>query len=199
MMKRLVNWTFCLLLICSGWGVGCSSSENMPEQEEIVDNPSEEKNDITADLCTDNASPEAEKVYTYLRNCWGKKMLSGTMANVDWNINEAVWVKRHAGKYPAIACFDYMNLPSSPANWIDYGNTKVVEDWWNAGGIVAACWHWNVQDDGAVRQQLRFLFDVGFGIVFIVDFAHDFFNNILKGGDSGSAAEFINDHHKVIA
>lgn len=37
-----------------------------------------------------------------------------------------------------------MNLPASPADWIDYNKTSVVEDWWNAGGLVAACWHWNV-------------------------------------------------------
>ena len=125
-MKRLVNWTFCLLLICSGWGVGCSSSEDIPEQEEIIDNSSEEGNEISAYLCTDNASREAQKVYTYLRNCWGKKMLSSTMANVDWNINEAVWVKRHVGKYPAIACFDYMNLPSSSYHNLSNWQAKMV-------------------------------------------------------------------------
>lgn len=66
------------------------------------------------------------------------------MANVAWNVNEAIWVNRQTGKHPAIACFDYMNLPASPADWIDYNKTSVVEDWWNAGGLVAACWHWNV-------------------------------------------------------
>ena len=142
-MNRFVNWFFCLILILSGFSTGCSSSEELPE-EAIIDPTPVEKNEITADLCIDNPSREAIKIYTYLRNCWGKKILSSSMANVDWNINEAIWVKRHAGKYPAIACFDYMNLPSSPANWIDYGNTQVVEDWWNAGGMVAACWHWNV-------------------------------------------------------
>ena len=66
------------------------------------------------------------------------------MANVAWNINEVNWVNQHTGKYPAIACFDYMHLPSSPSNWINYGDTKIIEDWWDQGGLIAACWHWNV-------------------------------------------------------
>lgn len=143
-MSKFFYWSFCLLLILAGWGVGCSSSNDVIEKEENMEGNPDDKYIITEKLCTKNASKEAVKVYTYLRNCWGKKMLSSTMANVDWNVNEAVWVNRHVGQYPAIACFDYMNLPSSPANWIDYGKTQVIEDWWKAGGLIAACWHWNV-------------------------------------------------------
>jgi len=138
-MKIIYN---CLIYIAL-WGIatGCSSSE----EEYPVGSPETESNVlIKKELCTQNATDEAKRVYTYLRNCWGKKTLSSSMANVAWNVNEAVWVNRHTGNYPAIACFDYMNLPASPTDWIDYRKTSVVEDWWNAGGLVAACWHWNV-------------------------------------------------------
>lgn len=139
-MKNIYN--FLIYFIFCGIGAGCSSSsgEDFPAPEsEPVDNSL-----IKKELCTEGASVEAKKVYTYLRNCWGRKTLSSTMANVTWNVNEAIWVNRQTGKYPAIACFDYMNLPASPADWIDYNKISVVEDWWNAGGLVAACWHWNV-------------------------------------------------------
>ena len=66
------------------------------------------------------------------------------MANVAWNTDEAEWVGRFTGKYPAIAFFDYIHLASSPANWIDYGDISPVKDWWDAGGLVGAGWHWNV-------------------------------------------------------
>ncbi len=88
--------------------------------------------------------PAAVKVYEYLLSIYGTKTLSASMANVNWNIAEAELVKKATGKYPAIATFDYIHLAWSPANWIDYTHTKVAEDWWNANGLIAAGWHWNV-------------------------------------------------------
>lgn len=105
--------------------------------------------DVT--LCTPNPLPQARKVYDYLLGIYGEKTLSGTMANVNWNIAEAELVHQATGKYPAIAFFDYIHLYASPANWIDYSDTQVAEDWWNAGGLVGAGWHWLVPnvEDGA--------------------------------------------------
>ncbi|WP_163713231.1 glycosyl hydrolase [Mangrovibacterium lignilyticum] len=95
-------------------------------------------------LVTANPSPEAVNVFQFLLENYGSKAVSAAMANVSWNVNEAEWVYQHTGKYPAMATFDYVHLQSSPANWIDYSNTAVVEDWWNENGLVAAGWHWNV-------------------------------------------------------
>jgi len=66
------------------------------------------------------------------------------MSNVAWNINEAEWVKQHTGKYPAITTFDYIHLPFSPANWINYSDITFIQNWWNNNGIVSAGWHWLV-------------------------------------------------------
>ena len=95
-------------------------------------------------LCTQNPSTQAQKVYDFLIQNYGKKIISGSMAAVNWNTNEADWVYKHTGKYPALNCFDYVHLYASPANWIDYSNTTIVENWWNNNGLVAAMWHWNV-------------------------------------------------------
>lgn len=95
-------------------------------------------------LVVSNPSAEAKRVYQFLTDNYQQKVLTGTMANVSWNINEAEWVNKHTGKYPALNCFDYIHLYASPANWINYEDTKVVEEWWNANGLVAAMWHWNV-------------------------------------------------------
>lgn len=95
-------------------------------------------------LVTPNPSQEANNVYQFLRQNYGKMTISGVHANVNWNTNEAQWVYKHTGKYPALNCFDYVHLLNSPANWIDYGQTQVVEDWWNNNGLIAANWHWNV-------------------------------------------------------
>ena len=101
-------------------------------------------NTIKTNLVATNASKEAKNVYNFLRENFGKKSISGTMANVSWNTNEAEWINKHTGKYPALNGFDLVHLYASPANWINYNETKVIEDWWNANGLVTIMWHWNV-------------------------------------------------------
>lgn len=105
------------------------------------------KDTVAPQPCTENASEAARKVYDLLRNAYGNSILSSTMANVSWNINEAELVKKEIGSYPAIAFFDYIHLHYSPTGWIDYNRTDVVENWWNSGGIPGACWHWRVPKD----------------------------------------------------
>ncbi len=66
------------------------------------------------------------------------------MANVNWNVENADAVFNLTGKYPAMNTFDYVHLPFSPANWIDYSDITPVKNWSDAGGIVSLMWHWNV-------------------------------------------------------
>lgn len=99
---------------------------------------------VASTLCTPNPLQQAQNVYDFLVENYGQKIVSGVMANVNWNTNEAEWVYQHTGKYPALNCFDYIHLYASPANWIDYSDISVAEDWWNRNGLVAANWHWNV-------------------------------------------------------
>lgn len=99
---------------------------------------------ITSSLVTPSPSPEAVNVYNFLLENYRKNIISATMANVSWNINEAEWVKQHTGKFPAMVTFDYGHLPASPANWIDYSQTAVVENWWGQKGLISAGWHWIV-------------------------------------------------------
>lgn len=99
---------------------------------------------IDSELATSNPSTEAVNVYNYLVENYGTQCLSSVHANVNWNINEAEWVKYHTGKYPAMTTVDYIHLPASPANWIDYSQTSFLEDWWDNNGLVCANWHWIV-------------------------------------------------------
>ena len=89
-------------------------------------------------------SPEAENLLQYLKEIEGEKTLSGTTANVNWNINEAKWVNKHTGKWPALNFFDFIHLPFSPSNWIDYSNITEVYNWHKNSGIVGCMWHWNM-------------------------------------------------------
>lgn len=88
---------------------------------------------------------EAQQVFDFLQDTYEQKTISGMMANVAWNTDEAEQVFAWTGKYPALNCFDYIHLNASAlGSWIDYGDITPVRDWWSQGGLVAAMWHWNV-------------------------------------------------------
>ena len=94
---------------------------------------------------TPRRSCEAEQLLCCLQSVAGEKTLSGTMANVSWNLNEAKWVKRHTGKWPALCGFDYIHHPySAKGGWIDYTDIDEITSWNSQGGVVCIMWHWNV-------------------------------------------------------
>ena len=96
-------------------------------------------------------SPEAERLLKYMRDNVGVKMLSGVSACINWNQNEALWVQKHTGKYPAINGFDFIHhVYSSPGGWIDYDNITPAKSWADNNGVVAAMWHWGMKtNDGS--------------------------------------------------
>lgn len=151
-----------------------ASAENVILKEDITISFSTKASAVyTTELITPNSSVQAQKVFRFLKDNYEKKIVSGTMANVAWNVNEAEWVHSHTGKYPALNCFDFIHHPfSSPSSWIDYSNTLVVEDWWNNNGLVAAMWHWNVPKDISVSNPSEFAFytkDTSFDVSKISD------------------------------
>ena len=96
-------------------------------------------------------SDEAKNLLTYLEENVGKKILTGTHACVNYNTNEAEWVYRHTGKYPAINTIDFIHdIYSSSDGWINYSGTALWRNWTKAGGIMSAMWHWNMPtNDGS--------------------------------------------------
>ncbi len=114
---------------------------------------------LNKSLVNPNATAATQKVFSYLLENYENKILSGTMAEVNWNTNEAEMVYQWTGKYPAMNCFDYVHIYVSPANWIDYDDITPVKDWWDAGGLVSMMWHWNVPvEDPAVDPDAGYNF-----------------------------------------
>ena len=114
---------------------------------------------IKTNLCNENASPEAKRLYTKLVRNYGKNIISGAMAIDEvqnqyhgWNSEYAKLVGQKIGNTPLLNGFDYGHLSSSPANWINYGDISPVTDWYNEGGIVSAMWHWNVPDKEPLHE-----------------------------------------------
>ncbi len=87
------------------------------------------------------ASLPALKQYKFLRDNYGLKTLSATMSYVSFNTNEAQWVHKHTGKWPAMNCFDFIHLGENYAN---YYNLDDFQDWYDNNGMVLAMWHWRV-------------------------------------------------------
>lgn len=136
----------CTAMLFSGCDKKESGAEPTPPPGPTPPDPPTPTEDTTLyvcdELCTPNPSPEALKLYTYLRKTYGRKVLSGAMANVNWNINEAEWVKYHTGKYPAMTCFDMIQSTMTD-DWAkkQYASFAIYEDWWANNGIIMGMWH----------------------------------------------------------
>lgn len=90
-------------------------------------------------------SDQAKKLLTYLEENVGQKILTGTHACVNYNINEAEWVYKHTGKYPAINTIDFIHdIHSASGSWINYSSSTLWRNWTKEGGIMSAMWHWNM-------------------------------------------------------
>lgn len=98
-------------------------------------------------LVNPNATVQAKNVHNFLIENHGKKILSGAMANVNNNNDFAGWIKTKTGKDVAITGYDFIHLPESGENWIDYTDITPAETQWNANGLVSYMWHWRVPAD----------------------------------------------------
>lgn len=101
---------------------------------------------IKTELCNQDATKEAKRLYTDLVAIYGKKMISGAMAQDSWNSDYAAWVNEKTGKSVKLNGFDYQHMPNSgKPGFVDYADIQCVADWYdNGNGIVSAMWHWNV-------------------------------------------------------
>ncbi|MDO5576078.1 MAG: glycosyl hydrolase, partial [Fibrobacter sp.] len=115
--------------------------------------------DISAKLVTPNASENARKMYSFLKENFGKKVISGVMTNRTMENDgkntpftvekqeEVAWIIDASKKAPALLGFDFMHGTgaSSDNMWhIGYTSAAIsmAEDMFKKGGIPAFCWHW---------------------------------------------------------
>ena len=87
----------------------------------------------------------AQRLYSIFADNYGKKIISGVMADVNWNTSLATKVKTLTGSAPAMNCFDFLHIFVPGGNgWIDYADITPVTSWARQGGIVQLMWHFNV-------------------------------------------------------
>lgn len=115
------------------------------------------KFDISPVPVNENATEPTKKLYSYLLSQFGKATLSGAMAEVNHNTQNADYINSITGKYPAINTFDFVHFcqsaPLNPSTWIDYTDNSIEEGWYNNGGIVSYMWHWAVPNSQADEKK----------------------------------------------
>jgi len=112
--------------------------------------------DISATPVTPNATDGAKKIYSFLRENFGKKTISGIMTgDMDGYTMDADF-KTHAdpsnvytrsGKYPALVGVDFLFAtgPKASDSWyMEYTEKGIslAKNLWSQGGIPAFTWHW---------------------------------------------------------
>ena len=136
-MKHLFYRQSILLFVLLCSVCSCHAVEPVPTTEPV-----------TYTLCNAQATAETQRLWAVLCSEYGKRALSGVVANVDWNTREAENVYKWTGRYPALNVFDFINIHASrdvnKQGWLDYSDLTPVTDWYDAGGIVGCMWHWQV-------------------------------------------------------
>ena len=90
---------------------------------------------------TANPTEQVTKLYNYLRQNFGKRVLTAATASSALDTDMADKIFDMTGKYPVINSFDFLHhinsAPLNPTDWMDYTDMSSVEKWWNNGGVVA--------------------------------------------------------------
>jgi mannan endo-1,4-beta-mannosidase len=84
---------------------------------------------------------------SYLVDNYGTNVLSGQYCDTGWRGKEFQVVNKVTGKTPAVLGLDFIEYtPSRVANGSTSRATDFAIDFWNNGGIVTFCWHWNAPE-----------------------------------------------------
>ncbi|WP_173130858.1 glycosyl hydrolase [Paenibacillus tritici] len=94
---------------------------------------------VSTTLINPDASPEARSLMNFLDRQYGRKLISGQQT-----LEDAEWIFRQTGKYPAILATDVMDYsPSRVEKGATSTEIEKIIAWHKRGGIISLCWHWN--------------------------------------------------------
>ncbi len=129
-----------------------SLSATLTVTQKGLSKPEIDKSKIPTTPVNANAISSAKKLYTFLRDNYGVKTLSGVQSCMAHTNDYVDAVANLTGKHPALAGYDFLFLQFSPtpASWSwkqDYTDVSNQVAHWNAGGIICYMWHWNAPKD----------------------------------------------------
>lgn len=130
--------------VYKSWGWIWLDSLTVTPAEAIPDSVFE----VEARLVNPNATKEAQQLFAYLCDCYGKYTLAGQHSSYGTIGAECYAIHNVTGKYPAIIGMDMMDY--SPAR-VQHGTKGYSIDqaikFHKQGGIVTFCWHWNAPNN----------------------------------------------------
>lgn len=99
---------------------------------------------ITSSLVNTNSTANTKKLYSFLKDSYGKYVITGQQCDGGINGNEFKAIKNLTGDYPALLGLDMMDYtPSRTALGASSSAVEKAIEFANKGGIVTFCWHWN--------------------------------------------------------
>lgn len=99
---------------------------------------------VTSSLVNKNSTANTKKMYQFLKDSYGKYVITGQQCDGGINGNEFKAIKNLTGDYPALLGLDMMNYtPSRTALGASSSAVEKAIEFANKGGIVTFCWHWN--------------------------------------------------------
>jgi mannan endo-1,4-beta-mannosidase len=120
--------------------------------------------DIQKTPVTPNPTDHTMKLYQFLYDNYGKKIISGAMTL--HSMDEINWLKANTGKEPALVGIDFMQ---SGRGYTWYNDEEPINDarkYYNRNGIPALCWHWR---DPLRKTEAFYTKDTNFDISKISD------------------------------
>lgn len=104
--------------------------------------------DVEPVLVDSQATDNTKRLMHYLCDVYGTDILSGQYCDQGmYGLENATIWKATGGKYPAILGLDFIEY--SPSRVANGSTSKAVEhaiEYWENGGIVTFCWHWNAPE-----------------------------------------------------
>lgn len=98
------------------------------------------KSSINKTLVTPDPTDEAVKLYNFLFDNYGQKIISGVMTL--GSMDEVNWLKTNTGKEPALVGLDFMHCNRGYTWYNDLEPVNDAQKYYNKNGIPALCWHW---------------------------------------------------------
>ena len=133
-------------------------------------------------LVTPNSTNEAKRLFQFMSDNYGKKIISGVMTL--GSMDEVNWLFQNTGKKPALVGIDFMHV-NRGYTW--YNNDEPTNDalnYYNSNGIPAFCWHWR---DPSRKTEAFYTADTDFDVRKIFDKNSAEYNAMIQDIDFVSA------------
>ncbi|SHE32495.1 mannan endo-1,4-beta-mannosidase [Mariniphaga anaerophila] len=154
-----------------------------------------ERFNINKTLVTPEPTENAARLYQFLYDNYGKKIISGAMTLSS--MDEINWLKTNTGKEPALLGIDFMHCGRGYSWHNDEEPITDAKNYYNRNGIPAFCWHWR---DPLRNTEAFYSKDTDFDVSKIADQSSPEYQALLSDIDyiSGLLKKLQNDGVSVL-